>query len=316
MSPLAFAFAAEAGFNPLVAAMSVYFGAVIGGAMPWTSGILFFSFAADVPGLADSYGTVWGSNVCQFTIYIAMLLFAYFITKAHKTKKVPSMAKPEGYNPLQKKMLVVILIVVVMAIVPNIINAFAPSPVTKWITRNLNIRVLCLLGTLVCIIMQMANVKDVLMNKVPWGLLTMIAGMCTLVSVGGSMGVTDAAGAFIANSVPAPLVLPAIAVVGGVLSFFTQGTVVVPLILGLVPGLAAASGIDPAIITAVIIASVQPTGFSPISGGGAMATIGASDEVREKLFWPQMGVAFFGMAVCCFLAAVGYFGWAVGLFVH
>lgn len=307
ISPLAFAFAAEAGFNPVIAAMAVYGGSCWGGSLPWTSGAMLFGFCETALGPEDGNTAMWVALIGCLIVFIIMFLFAYFFFGGHKTRLGVNIKKPEPFQPMQKKVLALLILYILVLVLPSIINTWAPNAACTWIAQHMDIRVCSLIGSLVCLFLKVHDPREVLMHRVPWGLLSMLAGMCTLMNVAASMGVVDLMGNWLGSSVPAAMIPAALVMLGGLLSFVTNGLTLWPFLTSMAPALAAASGLSPTLLCACAMTSCWPSGFSPISTGGAMATIGADDDTRSQIFWRQMAVSGVGVVVNVLFALVGIY---------
>jgi len=307
ISPLAFAFAAEAGFNPILAALATYCGSCWAGAMPWTSGAIFFGFATTAIG-DDGNIAMWAALIQIFVVFMVMFFVSYFIFKGHRINKSSvNISVPEPFTQKQKTVLRIVIIAILFMILPSLLSTFVPSSAFLKTAKSIcDIRLICLIGSVVCMILKVSTGREILAKRVPWGLLTMLAGMCTFMSVAGSLGIVDLLANWISNEVPLALVPACFVLLGGLLSFITNGITIYPLFTGMVPAMAAASGLSPIFFCACVMTGCFPSGFSPISTGGVMAVIGASDEVKTQIWWKQMGIALFGVVINVLLTLVGF----------
>jgi len=315
ISPLAFAFAAEAGFNPVIAAACTYFGSCRGGSLPWTSGAMLFGFCQSAIGESEGSTAMWICLIGLFVVFTVMFLFTYFVFGANKTKKGVLVEQPRPFDAKQKQGLALTVIFIILIVVPSVINSFIPNPVCAWLVKKLDIRLVSLVFALIALGLRLGDYKDVFQHRVPWGLLVMLGGMCTLMNTAGSMGVVQYLGDWLANNVPVAMLPAAFALLGGLLSFITNGLTLWPLFTGMVPAMAAATGLNPIYLCAVAMCGSFPSGFSPISTGGAMACIGADDETRTKIFWRQMGIAGFGVVFNVLFTLVGGYRLIASFFI-
>ena len=297
ISPLAFAFALEAGFDPVISAMAVYGGSCWGGSLPWTSGAMLFGFCQSAIGEEAGTKAMWAALIGLFIVFWVMMLADFFIFGGTKMKKGAQLniKEPEPFTELQKKGLWMTVIFIILVIGPSMLKTFTGLPIFATLARILDIRLVSLVMALIGIVMKLGDYKDVFKNRIPWGLLVMLGGMCTLMNVAGSMGVVQMLGDWIGNKVPVALVPAAFCLLGGLLSFITNGLTLWPMFTAMVPTMAAASGLNPIYLCCMAMVGSMPSGVSPISTGGAMATIGFDDEARTKVFWKQMLVAAVGV---------------------
>ena len=114
-------------------------------------------------------------------------------------------------------------------------------------------------------------------------------------------GTIDALSAWIGSNVPTALIPLAFSFVGAFMSFFSSTTgVVAPALFPLIPGLAAATGLNPAALFACTILGAQSSAISPFSSGGSLI-LGScgNEEDRNHLFNRLLFVAVPISVICC-----------------
>ena len=306
MSPLLFMLSAEAGFNPLLAAAACYYGSCWGSQLPFASGgQTVQAMAAQYVGqeyAAPMHTVTWIYMLIGFVI---TFLIAYFLTGAHKLKTRIAVEKPAPFTQKEKQGLTIVIVFVLILLIPNIIKAFAPNSVFAYIAAHVDARFLAMLGSLVFILTGLGDARDVIKNYVPWGVFVMIGGVCMFFNLAVNLGVVQLIADFVGSNIPTYLIPCVILVIGGLLSFVTSGVVVQPMLLSMVLPIAAATGLHPALLAACCFCSTPPTGVSPISQGGAMAVLGASEEVRSKIFGKQVLVGLLSLLIFAVLSLVG-----------
>ena len=312
MSPIAFMLAAEAGFHPILASLAVWVGSVCTIGATWT------------PGGAVAY-SIWSPHLGEeaadaTSLYIMLLLIAIgFITMLvvnfiyRKDLKEIEMEEPAPFTPIQKRSLMIVVIALLLMLIPAVLEALAPNPVTKWISTHITVQVVCLVGSLIFVIMGLADPKEVFSKKIPWNSLITLAGMGTLVALAGELGIVDAIGGWIGDSVPAKFMPLMLVLVAGLLSYVVAASsVIYPLFAPMVPALAAASGLSPVLIAVSIMLGANISSFSPVSTGGSMAMLGASEEQRDivmtGLFRFAMYFLIIFVAIFGVLGLLGVFG--------
>ena len=306
MSPIAFMLAAEAGFHPILASLAVWVGSVCTIGATWT------------PGGAVAY-SIWSPHLGEeaadaTSLYIMLLLIAIgFITMLvvdfiyRKDLKEIEMEEPAPFTPIQKRSLMIVVIALLLMLIPAVLEALAPNPVTKWISTHITVQVVCLVGSLIFVIMGLADPKEVFTKKIPWNSLITLAGMGTLVALAGELGIVDAIGGWIGDSVPAKFMPLMLVLVAGLLSYVVAASsVIYPLFAPMVPALAAASGLGPILIAVSIMLGANISSFSPVSTGGSMAMLGASEEQRDIVMTGQFRFAMYFLII--FVAIFGVLG--------
>lgn len=306
MSPIAFMLAAEAGFHPILASLAVWVGSVCTIGATWT------------PGGAVAY-SIWSPHLGEeaadaTSLYIMLLLIAigfitmlvvYFIYR--KDLKEIEMEEPAPFTPIQKRSLMIVVIALLLMLIPAVLEALVPNPVTKWISTHITVQVVCLVGSLIFVIMGLADPKEVFTKKIPWNSLITLAGMGTLVALAGELGIVDAIGGWIGDSVPAKFMPLMLVLVAGLLSYVVAASsVIYPLFAPMVPALAAASGLSPILIAVSIMLGANISSFSPVSTGGSMAMLGASEEQRDIVMTGQFRFAMYFLII--FVAIFGVLG--------
>lgn len=306
MSPIAFMLAAEAGFHPILASLAVWVGSVCTIGATWT------------PGGAVAY-SIWSPHLGEeaadaTSLYIMLLLIAIgFITMLvvdfiyRKELKEIEMEEPAPFTPIQKRSLMIVVIALLLMLIPAVLEALVPNPVTKWISTHITVQVVCLVGSLIFVIMGLADPKEVFTKKIPWNSLITLAGMGTLVALAGELGIVDAIGGWIGDSVPAKFMPLMLVLVAGLLSYVVAASsVIYPLFAPMVPALAAASGLSPILIAVSIMLGANISSFSPVSTGGSMAMLGASEEQRDIVMTGQFRFAMYFLII--FVAIFGVLG--------
>lgn len=137
----------------------------------------------------------------------------------------------------------------------------------------------------IALLMKLAPQKEII-AKVPWNTILMIAGAGMLIAVAVQAGTIDMLSQWIGGNVPVFLIPVAFSIVGAIMSFFSSTTgVVCPALFPLIPGLAAATGINPVALFTCTVLGAQSSAISPFSSGGSLI-IGScgNEEERTTLF--------------------------------
>lgn len=315
VSPLAFSIAAAIGMSPVLTVVAVYTGSIFSGSFPWVdAGVLYKSMMATVLGDAGAESALMGVAITHAIIGLVLLTIHYVIYKGFAMSTDINFADDEPFTSEQKRALTLVGIFIFLVVVPNLINTIVPNAICAFFSKYFVVNSLCLIGSVACVALHIGESPvDVVKNRVPWNVILMVFGMCTYVNLASYFDVIDVVGGIISNSVPVFFIPLAIAAVGAALSFVASGIVVWPMLIALVPGICEATGCNPVPLCIAAIVSCGVTGLSPISQGGALAAIGASEEIRQEIFGPQFRAAFIGLALLIVFSAVGGFQFLGGL---
>lgn len=309
MAPIAFGFAIEMGFNPILAIIAVQGGGSLGGYMPWaTVGALQISlferpFGSHAPALAAQMGFV-----ITVAITVLILFFAYyFITKGFKVKSAVTV-KPEPFNKKQKVALgLMIGVIVCLVLFPLINMIFKGTVVFSFLTRVLDIRLVMTIAAIIAIFLRFGNEREILMKKVPWGLIFMVCGMMTLINlmsdphVGTIDFVTGLVGEGINPTIVVLILFLAVCGLGAV----TGGITIISLLLAVVPVLAPICGMEAWALMACGMCGIHGMSISPYSAGGAMALSGCPEEMKSKVVRQQYLVMFIQAAILLIFTLIG-----------
>jgi len=309
-SPLAFTVSAAAGFDPLIAAALVWSSSVLSGHWPWgsTRNQVYGVYTT----LFDEKGATIAANAArtnQYIMFLFVFLCCYFFCKGYKCKPLKDYPKPKAFTPEQKKSLYVVFGVLGCLCIPNILSVVMKHPVISWMTRCLDIRCMCLLGSIVFALMG-GDMKKAI-GKVSMNSIMMICGMCTLISVAEQIGVIDTLTELLqGGSIPTWLFMPALMLTCAVLGTFCNGvSVVVPLIAPIAVGLSGRLGISEYSMAAAVFCGSNSASISPLSTGGSMAQIGATVEQKQQIYGKQFKYLFFQVGM--FVLASGLGMWSL-----
>lgn len=306
MSALAFSLAVQFGYHPILASLAVWMGAMIGDSMPWSS-----SYASNVGRYVVFFEESYVTNALNLRVIWYLILFTimfaviYAILKGYKTAgENQDIEEPLPFTADQKKTLTITLAVIVLMIIPGLCQLFFPNPVTAWMKAKLSIQLLAAVGSVLMASMKLARFDDVLRNRVPWGMIVTICGMTHLMALSTDLGVADFFGYILQERVPAMLIVPALILITGILTYFVDGQAVTAIVLPMLPVLVAVSGNHVGTIILAYLFNVTAS-LSPFSTGGAMALSGCPDELRSRCINIQMYLPWLLLAVSVLIGASG-----------
>ena len=155
--------------------------------------------------------------------------------------------------------------------------------------------------TIIALLFDLAPQKEVIARVPVEYSSSRLAGAGTRDVVIIRFKIIDALSAWIGSNVPTALIPLAFSFVGAFMSFFSSTTgVVAPALFPLIPGLAAATGLNPAALFACTILGGQSSAISPFSSGGSLI-LGScgNEEDRNHLFNRLLFVPVPISVICC-----------------
>lgn len=309
MAVIGFSIGLPAGLHPVIIAWAVCHGANIGACMPWAaSGAVVNSTIAANGFEAQAAGMTWEFFLAYFLVTTIMMVALYIVFKGHKLKAV-NVDKPQPFNAIQKKNLVIICVVVGLVVIPSMLTKVIKNDMLSFLASRLDIQMLSFAGFVICVLMKLADQRAVI-KSVPWNTIILVGGIGTLMNVATQAGVVDVISGWLNSSVPTGLMVAFMTLLGGFLSFFSGGiNTVFPMLAPIVATTVAGTAIKPVTMFIGILLGACYTALSPFSTGGAIFMSNCQDEkVRGKLITWQLGLAALGMIISVILAAVGILG--------
>ena len=200
----------------------------------------------------------------------------------------------EKLLPVQKKTTLLIVAILFASLLPHIIKSLIVFP---WLEKNISLfdsGLIMALGCCLASALKLGSERTIMRERVPWSTILTIGGMGMLIGVGKSVGMVDAIVLWMNQSIPTIMIVPFLAIVGGLMSIFTSAIgVVIPTLFALVPQLSTTYGIAPAILYIAPFVAATLTGSSPLSTTGGMTLGGCPNEAtRESLFYRSMLLPF------------------------
>ena len=312
VGPFAFVMAATAGVNPILTAITISFGNLVGSNNPYNGygGTISKNLITD-NGVEESLIMDWSLKIwfnCAIITIIIIVLF-YFFFKGHKAEKVSLGTKAPEFNPIQKKTFIILMVAFVLMVVPPILNTWIKGvPFLKTLNQICQPQVIMMIGALVCAILKLGDEKTVI-RKIPINTIVMIVGVYSLIQVAAAAGLVDAISGVLANSIPRAMVPAAIVLFAAFLSFFSSSTsTVMPLMYPMVPALSASLALNPIMLYTCIFFGGLATSCSPFSTGGAVCIAANPYEDQKELLSNKMIICAFVIPIITIIAA------SVGLF--
>lgn len=312
VGPFAFVMAATAGVNPVLTAIAITFGNLLGSNNPYNGyGGSISKNLIVANGIDEAMTMNWSLkiwfNCCIITLIIIVLF--YFLLKGHKAGKVTMAEKAPDFNPVQKKTFTILLAAFFLMVVPPILNTWMKGiALLSTLNQLCQPQVIMMLGALLCAILKLGDEKTVI-RKIPINTIVMIVGVYSLIQVAAAAGLVDFIAGVLTSSIPKALVPGAIVLFAAFLSFFSSSTsTVMPLMYPMVPALASGLGLNPIALYTCIFFGGLATSCSPFSTGGAVCIAANPYEDQKELLSNKMiMVALVIPAVTIVLAEIGLF---------
>lgn len=310
-SPIAMTVAVNAGFNPVMMAVIVMHGATVGSNVPTAmNGTIMMGTVGSIAEYAeDAMSITLKVAANTFIVSTLLIILLYFFFRSYKVKEI-QFEKPAPATSIQRKTLVIIALTVLVVVVPSIIYyLFAPtSAFWKRISSACDIQMVSMISIVVCSFLKLGDYKKIIRNSIPWNTIIMLGGVGMLMAVASAAGVTNYLGSIIGEALPAWMIAPALALLGGFMSFFSGGiTVVAPMLIPMVPTIVASAGLNSIMLMSSIFNGASVTAISPFSTAGALIMSGykADEEGMRKQFSGQLIMAFVTAIFVALCAIVG-----------
>lgn len=309
IAPIAYKVSAKSGIRPLLTVIAISNFAMAGGVQGWSLiGNMMRSIGENfLPG-EDLFNIAIRSGLAFLVFAVIVFLICFFLMKGYRAQKI-ELERPEPLNRKQKQTLVLILVVLVLVVVPAFVNLIVPNPVTGWMTRYMDIKMLAVLGSIVASALKLADERTVLIKRVPWGVIVVVSGMVMLINVAMTAGAIQVVAGWIGEHMPAKLVSAFMCLLGGFLSFFMGGGEAFAIVATMMPGIAGATGVSVALMYISYVVGSSCTSISPFSMGGSLImSLCPERQLQDKLFVQQIIFAIVELLFAVLLAAAGFFG--------
>lgn len=287
----------SAGINPIMTSIIGDMGAMAGRMSPLTPE------AAVVRGLMEEQNLVSNTvpiMICTIvtTLICAALVYVYY--RGWKVEKAEQTGEKEVLPKFTWQQLA--------SIAGLLILAFGVL-VLSWnvgLTGFLIGSILCILGC--------GNEKKAVAG-VPWNVIIMVLGVGILMNVISLSGGVDLLVSALEKVMGEKSAAPIMALLAGIMSFFSSGLgVVFPTLVPLCGGLASGIGADGVYLVAMVVIGGTIAGYTPISTTGALIMAGVAQQKdseerfpQNKMFLELFAVSFINLAVLAVMAMTGVY---------
>lgn len=313
LSPLFFSLAISMGFNPILAVIASGCGGVATSFLYWVgSGAFQIGLLEPMVGHEAAFASMQSCAICSIIATVVLFVLYYIFCKGYKVKAPESMEKPAPLDSKQKLSLAYILIAIFCLVIIPLITTIIPGvPVLNKIKGFLDIRTVMTLGVIACVLTKVGNEREVVVKKIPWNLIIMLAGMMTLISSMSQVGTIDFIKAQLGVGMSPILAILILFVFCCLLGAVTGGLTVILLLAPIASTLASASGLPLVTVLSVGLVATNAMSLSPYSTGGAMAIAGCPDDLRSSVIKKQYLAMFLYAVISLVLCLVGLPG-AIG----
>ena len=267
-----------------------------------------------VAGILSELGidpSLYSNQIFYKSIIISCILIIvyYFALKLYKPSVVQyNFKKPSSPSKDQQINLIIILILVLIIFLPPVIQKYLSNPVTE-VLSGIDSMLYYLLGIIACIILNLADEKEVIKSQIPWNILILLGGMTSLIAILDQANFSVLFASMIKDNalIFSPSYIAIIFVLSaGVLSAFSDGvSVVTPTLITIAVSIANATDINLALILTCIPVAAICTGISPFSSGGAIALSFVDEERRNTIFYGQLISVIVNIILICFIVLIG-----------
>lgn len=170
-----------------------------------------------------------------------------------------------------------------------------------------------LIGSVLCIFGCGKEKKAI--AGVPWNVIIMVLGVGILMNVISLSGGVDLLVSALEKVMGEKSAAPVIALLAGIMSFFSSGLgVVFPTLVPICGGLASGIGADGVYLVAMVVIGGTIAGYTPISTTGALIMAGVAQQKdseerfpQNKMFLELFAVSFINLAVLAVMAMTGVY---------
>lgn len=170
-----------------------------------------------------------------------------------------------------------------------------------------------LIGSVLCILGCGKEKKAI--AGIPWNVIIMVLGVGILMNVISLSGGVDLLVSALEKVMGEKSAAPVIALLAGIMSFFSSGLgVVFPTLVPICGGLASGIGADGVYLVAMVVIGGTIAGYTPISTTGALIMAGVAQQKdseerfpQNKMFLELFAVSFINLAVLAVMAMTGVY---------
>lgn len=288
----------SAGINPIMTSIIGDMGAMAGRMSPLTPE------AAVVRGLMEKQnmtGNTVPIMVCTAVTAVVCCVFVYIYYKGWKVDQTVVTGEKEKLSKFTWQQYLSLAGLVVLAFGVLVLS---------W---NVGLTGF-LIGSVLCIIGCGDEKKAV--KGIPWNVIIMVLGVGMLMNIVSLSGGVDILVSALESVMNIKTANPIMAILAGIMSFFSSGLgVVFPTLVPICGSLASGIGADGIYLVAMVVIGGTIAGYTPISTTGALIMAGVAQQEdsekrfpQNKLFVELFAVSVINLVVLAVMAAIGVYG--------
>lgn len=250
---------------------------------------------------------IWLNSI---KITLLLIIIYYIILKLYKiSAPLESFNKPEAPTKKQKINLVILIGIVLYLFCPLLIQNLFPNRVTSLLL-SMDPSLIYLIGIVICLYFKLGDESEILVNKVPWGVILLIGGMVTLISIINHAGFAEVMKHLLESNSSHLLSSKLMAIIftisAGLLTLVTDGlAVAIPMLFSIAVSVSASTGLNLSLAFTVIAITSFIAGISPVSTGGSIALSYVDPEIKNKMACQMILCAIFNVLVLCMFIILG-----------
>lgn len=288
----------SAGINPIMTSIIGDMGAMAGRMSPLTPE------AAVVRGLMEKQnmtGNTVPIMVCTAVTAVVCCVFVYIYYKGWKVDRTVVTGEKEKLSKFTWQQYLSLAGLVVLAFGVLVLS---------W---NVGLTGF-LIGSVLCIIGCGDEKKAV--KGIPWNVIIMVLGVGMLMNIVSLSGGVDILVSALESVMNIKTANPIMAILAGIMSFFSSGLgVVFPTLVPICGSLASGIGADGIYLVVMVVIGGTIAGYTPISTTGALIMAGVAQQEdsekrfpQNKLFVELFAVSVINLVVLAVMAAIGVYG--------
>ena len=320
VGPFAFTVAMASGVDPVLTALAVCFGNLIGSNNPYNGygGVinknLILENGTDPLSAQAMSHQIWLN--CSLMCVVIIGVFYLWSMFRNRRKdvgfsngvKAGASREKVRFTTKQRITLTILLGSCALMVVPGLLNLWIRSDFLQKAAGLLKPQMVMIAAALLCSVLELAP-RDEVVQKMPVNSILMITGMYVLIALSAEAGLTKFSAEFLRDRIPVWILPGALTLTAAFLSFFSSTTsTVMPLMYPLVPYLSAATGFAPAVLYSCIFFGGLSADISPFSTGGALTIAGCPDlKIKETLAGKMVIRSFLISLMVAVAAQLGLF---------
>lgn len=307
--PIFYSYCKKTNTSPLYVAVFTFLGGIPGMMAPTGLGGIVIKGIIDNMNLdgAMYMRIIWLNSI---KITLLLIIIYYIILKLYKiSAPLESFNKPEAPTKKQKINLVILIGIVLYLFCPLLIQNLFPNRVTSLLL-SMDPSLIYLIGIVICLYFKLGDESEILVNKVPWGVILLIGGMVTLISIINHAGFAEVMKHLLESNSSHLLSSKLMAIIftisAGLLTLVTDGlAVAIPMLFSIAISVSASTGLNLSLAFTVIAITSFIAGISPVSTGGSIALSYVDPEIKNKMACQMILCAIFNVLVLCMFIILG-----------